>query len=423
MNGKLIKARRRSFAIHALDISATAGRIAKRPASSYCCAKAALRCINRKLIMKHHSLFLPVRRALTAVVVALATLAACAQSTNSPVAAGASRSDAAWRELLGAFQPPPVPSEWKGKQPTPEQRDAFLAEQGRLAGIAADKAKAFIAQYPDNANVVEARRQYARMLQTAVAVGNKDRAAELEELQAARLKDPTTPEDERFKLRSQQLMKAAQASLKEGEDAMAGYEKVARQLMTEYPKRSEPYELLLQIAGNVNEKHTQELLKEIAAADAPAAVKEQAKTLAARYERVGQPLELKFKATNDKEVDLQGLKGKVVLVDFWATWCGPCVKEIPNVRAAYEKLHPEGFEIVGISFDSDRKKLDDFVAKEKMPWLQYFDGKGWGNEIGKKFGVNSIPAMWLVDKKGVLRDLNARADLDKKVEKLLAEKD
>jgi hypothetical protein len=56
-----------------------------------------------------------------------------------------------------------------------------------------------------------------------------------------------------------------------------------------------------------------------------------------------------------------------------------------------------------------------------MPWVQYYDGKGWGNEIGTKYGINSIPAMWLVDKKGILRDLNARADLEKKVEKLLAE--
>jgi len=352
-------------------------------------------------------------------VVALTALAASAQSTNSTAAN--SGADLAWREVQNSLQPPPIPSEWKGKEPTKEQIEAYRAEQGRLAGLAADKVKDFIAKYPDDAKATEAKRQYARMLQTAVALGNKARSAELDELQAARLTDPNTPEEERFKLRSQKLMADFQAGLKEGDDAMAGYEKVARQLMKEFPKLSEPYQLLLQIAGNVEEKHAQELLKEIAAADVPAEIKDQAKALTARYERVGQPLEVKFKATNDKEVDLQGLKGKVVLVDFWATWCGPCVKEIPNVRAAYEKLHPKGFEIVGISFDSDRKKLDDFVEKEKMPWAQYFDGKGWGNEFGKKFGINSIPAMWLVDKKGVLRDLNGRADLEKKVEKYLAE--
>ena len=110
-----------------------------------------------------------------------------------------------------------------------------------------------------------------------------------------------------------------------------------------------------------------------------------------------------------------------VLVDFWATWCGPCVKELPNVMAAYEKLHGKGLEIVGISFDQNKDKLTQFVEKEKMPWPQYFDGKGWGNKFGKEYGINSIPAMWLVDKKGNLNDMNAREGLVAKVEKLLAE--
>jgi thiol-disulfide isomerase/thioredoxin len=368
--------------------------------------------------MKLRSLFQAMGRLLTATVVALATLSTVAQSTNN---SSTSAGDLAWREVQNALQAPPVPSEWKGKEPTKDQIEAYRTEQGRLAGIAADKAKEFLAKYPDHTKATEAKRQYARMLQTAVALGNKARAEELSSLQAERLKDPSTPEAERFRLRAQQLMTEMQSNMKEGDDQMAAYEKVARQLIKEYPKLSDPYQMLLSVAGSSDEKHAKELLKEIAAADVADELKEQAKALAARYERVGQPLEIKFKATNDQEVDLQGMKGKVVLVDFWATWCGPCVKEIPNVRAAYEKLHPKGFEIVGISFDSDRTKLDDFVAKEKMPWVQYFDGKGWGNEFGKKFGINSIPAMWLVDKKGVLRELNARADLEKKVEKYLAE--
>jgi peroxiredoxin len=94
---------------------------------------------------------------------------------------------------------------------------------------------------------------------------------------------------------------------------------------------------------------------------------------------------------------------------------------MPNVVAAYENLHPKGFEIVGISFDEDKDALQKFVAKQKVPWPQYFDGKGWQNKYGQQFGINSIPAMWLVDKNGNLRDTNARGDLAGKVEKLLAE--
>ncbi|SVD57159.1 uncharacterized protein METZ01_LOCUS410013, partial [marine metagenome] len=135
---------------------------------------------------------------------------------------------------------------------------------------------------------------------------------------------------------------------------------------------------------------------------------------------LGKPLEIQFTATDGTEVDLAKMKGKVVLIDFWATWCGPCVAEIPSVKKTYDKLHPKGFEIIGISLDSNEDKLKQFIKKREMPWPQYFDGKVWKNEISTKYGIRSIPAMWLVDKDGNLADKNARRGLEEKVEELLA---
>ena len=137
--------------------------------------------------------------------------------------------------------------------------------------------------------------------------------------------------------------------------------------------------------------------------------------------RIGQPLVLKFKAADGREVDLSKMKGKVVLVDFWATWCGACIQELANVKGAYDRLHDKGFEIVGISFDNKKEALDYVLKKDKLEWPQYFDSRGWENRIGEKLGIESIPTMWLIDRKGNLREMDARKGWTDQVEKLLAE--
>jgi thiol-disulfide isomerase/thioredoxin len=134
------------------------------------------------------------------------------------------------------------------------------------------------------------------------------------------------------------------------------------------------------------------------------------------------PLDLKFTAFDGREVDLSKLRGKIVLLDFWATWCPPCVAETPNVVAAYTKYHDKGFEIVGISLDQSKGALQKYVADNKMPWPQYFDGKGWDSAVGTRFGIDSIPAMWLIGKDGVIATQDGRDDLDGQIGKLLGGK-
>lgn len=137
--------------------------------------------------------------------------------------------------------------------------------------------------------------------------------------------------------------------------------------------------------------------------------------------QVGDSLDIAFTSTDGEEIDLSKPTGKVVLVDFWATWCGPCIAEMPNVVSAYEELHEQGFDVVGISLDQEKTELDAFVEKYKMPWPQYFDGKGWENDIAQAHGIRSIPATFLLGKDGKIIASNLRGpQLEEAVKKALA---
>jgi len=104
-----------------------------------------------------------------------------------------------------------------------------------------------------------------------------------------------------------------------------------------------------------------------------------------------------------KDITLETFKGKVLLLDFWASWCKPCRQEMPVVKGVYSDFHDKGFEILGISLDANEASFEAYVREEGMPWPQVFDGKGWASPIGRLYAVNSIPATFLLDRKGTIR--------------------
>jgi thiol-disulfide isomerase/thioredoxin len=142
----------------------------------------------------------------------------------------------------------------------------------------------------------------------------------------------------------------------------------------------------------------------------------------------GQPFALSGPTLDGKTIDVADLRGKVVLVDFWATWCLPCLHELPHVKSTFEKYHKDGFEIVAVNLDTDRGKLETFLKKQNLPWPQiFFDERakqGWDNPLVAAHGVRGIPATFLLDQNGTLAATDLRGeDVQREVARLLGNAD
>ena len=150
---------------------------------------------------------------------------------------------------------------------------------------------------------------------------------------------------------------------------------------------------------------------------------EAAKLRLQKAQMIGQPLDLQFTAVDGSSVDLRALRGNIVLVDFWASWCPDCIREMPAVRQTYQKYKDKGFAVIGISLDKDAQALSSYVARKLIPWPQYFDGKGWENKFAAAYGVRAIPEMWLINQRGevVSTDISAE-QLEQRIEQLMSSK-
>jgi thiol-disulfide isomerase/thioredoxin len=135
---------------------------------------------------------------------------------------------------------------------------------------------------------------------------------------------------------------------------------------------------------------------------------------------VGDHPQLQFTdAIGKQPVDLQSLSGKMVVVDFWASWCGPCMQEAPHIVQINQKYAPQGLQMIGISLDADRAAMDGVIKDKGFAWPQYFDGQAWQNRIAQAWGVNSIPQTFIISPQGEVLWRGHPAEIDAALDKAM----
>ena len=339
---------------------------------------------------------------------------------------------------------------------------AFLESYSVAAGELADQFHSFLTTHPEGPYTEEAWKNWMEFLNIA-AHGIPERMTQLVEAEQSVLNDPKADSTRRQQIRNNQIDRIQD---------LAAREQMIRQVKDEMKDPNLFFcSRMIELAHFMEQRHALEVLDEILELTSPPAPevtsqleqlreeqtalvqatvkddqwlehyrevnrrikelggywKEQSKyyrnkalALKQQLDRIGKAMELRFTAADRSEFNLRNLRGRVVLLDFWATWCPPCIVGIiQEVRPAWLALREKGFEVVGISYDTEREPMERFLEKNHLGWTQYFHKDGMHAPLVQKLGAPGPPAYWLIDQNGVLVDMAALQNLKSKVERLL----
>lgn len=268
-------------------------------------------------------------------------------------------------------------------------------------------------------------RQLAETIAAGVQEGSLPEGIQgLERLAAAVAADEGLVAFVRFRLASARYAAGMQQPNADIAKVQAAWLDDLKQFVEQHPQAPDAAEAMLQMGisdeFSGNEKEALERYAAIVKdfAESPSARK--ARGAARRLESVGKPLALAGSGIDGRAVTLQSLRGKPVLVHYWATWCEPCKVDIAQIRELYAKYGPKKFAVVGISLDTDKNALAKFLAAKPIPWPQLHESGGLDGPLAEELGVLTLPTMLLLDAQGNVVDRNlVISDLEKKLEGLV----
>lgn len=307
------------------------------------------------------------------------------------------------------------------KKPTSREEAAVLARNHLL--IHRKAIEDFLLKYPQDPNAFDARLRLASIMAAEGKMDGNLREVD-EALRLFTQLEGTAPTAEKkadagFR-RVSLLMQNQSGDATARRDAIVT---IARNYTAKYPGDRRGPRLLVEVATLCDSTPSlkRDLLDEASRLTSEPALKARIADDFKRLDLLGRHIELKLPAVNGGEIDLASYRGKVVVLIFWAADSPHCLLWLRNFRTSWEKMNKNELQVVTVSLDTNRKLLAEKLNDLPPQWPTAFDGKGWEGRVPRTFGINAIPTVWILDRQGVLRAINARDDYETWIQRMLAE--
>lgn len=341
----------------------------------------------------------------------LAALLVCAVTCLMPrLHAGA---DEDWAAIVALDAGPP-------KKPTTREEARLFARNHFLATRAA--VENFITKYPTDSRVFEAKLRRAALLAAEGKMDENQKKideafalfTELEGL-------PDISHDQRAAAGFQRLSLYLQSQKGSTDRMRESLVNAAKGYVSKYPGDRRGPRLLVEVATICDDspKLKRQLLEDALRLTSEEALKMRITDDLKRLDLLGLPLDLRLTTTSGTPLNLASLRGNVVVLIFWSAESPHSLLWLRNFRATWEKLPKDQLKVVTVSLDTDRKLLAEKLAELPSSWVTQFDGKGWEGPLARSLGINALPSVWILDKRGVLQTLNAQADYETRIRLLL----